>query len=383
MSKRRGNGEGSIYQRPNGRWSAQLSVHGRRLSYTGATHKECLEWVRKTRNQLEAGLNLAGANARMSEFLEQWLQSIKETVKPKTWIQYEHIVRGHILPDLSRVKLKDLRPDQIQALYNRKLNSGVSPNTVRLIHAVLHRSLRQALKWGLIPRNPASVVTKPKSARKEMKALHADQVRALLSVAKQGRNEALYYLAVTTGLRRGELLALRWDHLDWETGQIRILQQLQRINGMGLVFSEPKTTSGRRSVVLGPSVLEKLREHSKRQQLVRQFAGKRWQENGLIFPSSIGTPYEPRNLIREFKSDLKKAGLPNIRFHDLRHTAATLMLQEGIHPKVVQERLGHSQISITLDTYSHVLPSMQAEAAILLDALVESIPIEIEAETES
>jgi integrase len=205
-----------------------------------------------------------------------------------------------------------------------------------------------------------------------MKTLTQEQVRRLLAAARPSRLETVLCLAVTTGLRQGELLGLRWSDLDWHTGQLRVQRQVQRIGGQGLVFSEPKSASGRRVVVLGPTMIGKLRTHQERQELEEIVAGGRWQENDLMFPSTIGTPMEARNLARSFKALLKEAGLPEIRFHDLRHTAATLMLQQGVHPKVVQERLGHSQISLTLDIYSHVLPTMQEEAARKLDSLLEA-----------
>ena len=228
---------------------------------------------------------------------------------------------------------------------------------------------------GLLGRNPADAVIRPKLVKKEMKTLTDTQVQTLLLAVRGTRYEALYLLAVTTGIRQGELLGLRWSDLDWVTRQLSVQRQLQRLSGQGMVFSEPKSASGRRVIALGSATIEKLREHYKHQQLERLAAGGRWIENDLIFPTIIGTPIEGSNLIRNFKSRLHAYNLPNIRFHDLRHTAATLMLQQGIHPKVVQERLGHSQISMTLDTYSHVLPNMQEEAAQKIDELI--IPVAV------
>jgi len=208
--------------------------------------------------------------------------------------------------------------------------------------------------------------------------LDENQVQSFLLAARESRYQVLYFLAIATGLREGELLGLQWSDIDWVNRRIQIKRQLQRLpEGKGLTFSEPKSRSGKRVIVVGPVVLEKLRNHLNQQLLIRQFAGDRWQDNDLVFPSTIGTPMEWRNMVRDFKDTLKRAGLPDIRFHDLRHTAATLMLKEGIHPKVVQERLGHSQISLTLDTYSHVLPSMQEEAAQILDQLLTPISISV------
>jgi integrase len=299
------------------------------------------------------------------------LEAAKPSLRPKTWMQYTQIVRQHIIPNLGSIKLKDLRPDHIQSFYAAKQETGTSIRTVRLIHAVLHRALTQALRWGLITRNPSDAVDKPQPRRQEMRVLDADQAKLLLKAAEGDRLEALYHLAITTGLRQGELLGLRWSDLNWQTGRLHVQRQVQRITGQGLVFSEPKSDAGRRLVKLGSAVLDKLRAHRDRQEQERLFAGERWQENNLIFPSAFGTPMDPRNLSRQFKHLPKRAGLPDIRFHDLRHTAATLMFQQGVHPKIVQERLGHSSISITLDTYSHVLPSLQEDAADKLDTLLQ------------
>ncbi len=196
--------------------------------------------------------------------------------------------------------------------------------------------------------------------------------------AAKSRNAAYFYLAITTGLRQAELFGLKWSDLDWETLRLQVQRQVQRVRGNGLIFTDPKTATGRRVVILGKSTKTVLQNHLKRQQLERKFAGDKWIDNDLIFTSTIGTPVDHRNLFREFKKLLKEAGLPEIRFHDLRHTAATLMLQQNIHPKVVQERLGHSDISLTLNTYSHVLPGMQEEAAEKMDRLL--TPIEISGE---
>ena len=375
MSRKRGQNEGSIYRRKDGRWVAQVTIGGRLTCKYFKSQRECRDWLKTTNNQIEAGLTFKGAQVKLSEYLESWLGITKTAVKPKTYEQYDQIARQYIMPALGRMKLKDLRPDQIQTLYGERLKNGSSPRLVVMIHAVLHRSLNQALKLGLIGRNPASAVTRPKLQHKEMKTLDDTQVRHLLLAAKNTRYEALLQLAVTTGMRQGELLGLRWSDFDWNSRRLRVQRQLQRIEHQGLVYCEPKTKAGRRVIVLGKSTIEKLRLHYELQQLERQFAGDRWKENDLIFPSTIGTPNEPTNLIKHFKILLKQAGLPDIRFHDLRHTAATLMLQQGIHPKVVQERLGHSNISMTMDIYSHVLPSMQDEAADKIDALISLIDV--------
>jgi len=324
-------------------------------------------WLQDIRNQIQNGLTYTGAQLTVQIFLEGWLKTYKSSVLPNTIYQYRLTVKNRIIPALGRIKLKDLRPDQIQYFYNACLENGVSVRTTLLIHTVLHCALNQALKWGLIGRNPSQSVTRPKNKHKEMKILMADQVGVFLDAAKDTKYEVVYWLAITTGMREGELLGLKWSDLDWENKRLQVQRQVQRVRDVGLVFSEPKTAAGKRLIVLSTTVMVKLSEQKNHQEFIKQFAGYRWKENNLIFTSTVGTPVDWRNMYREFKSILKKADLPDIRFHDLRHTAATLMLQQGIHPKVVQERLGHSNISLTLNTYSHVLPSMQDAAAEKMD----------------
>jgi integrase len=372
MAKRSSKGEGTIYQRKDGRWWAQAVVDGHRLTHSARTKRECAAWLEQIRGNTERAPHPPADPSTLGGYLEEWLTRAKPYLRPKTWSQYSQVVHQHISPYLGNYDLGEVGPADIQELYGRLLSQGRSLFTLRITHAVLHRALRQAVRWGILDRNPCDGVDKPKPRRREMKTLTAGQIRRLLDEVEGTQFEALYYFAVTTGLRQGELLGLKWSDVDWSVPCFKVQRQLQRIASRGLVFAEPKTAAGRRVVVLGPSAVEKLRQHRQRRSKELEKSGKaRWQDSELIFPSSRGTPMGPRNLLRHFKVTLKKAGLPDIRFHDLRHTAASLMLMQGTHPKVVQERLGHSQISVTLDTYSHVLPSLQAEAAEKIDELIE------------
>ena len=374
MEKKRGQGEGSIYQRANGLWVAQVTIQGKHVSKSSKSKSICREWMRKMTTQIESGLTLSSAQISLIKYLNEWLTICESSVRPRTIDAYRKIVQLHIAPSLGNIKMKDLSSRQILALYSNKLESGLSPRTVLLIHAVLHRSLSQAVKLGMLGINPVLAVNRPKFKRKEMKTLTDSQVRTLLSIAEGSRFELLFWFAVTTGLREGELIGLKWSDLDWTGRRIGIQRQVQRLRG-GLVLTEPKTAAGRRVIALGVHTIEKLRHHQSNQAEERLVAGDAWRENDMIFPSTIGTLMDPSNLYHNFKRMLKRAGLPDIRFHDLRHTAATLMLQQGTHPKVVQERLGHSDISLTLNTYSHVLPGMQDEAAGKLDELLTPINI--------
>lgn len=375
MAKKRGNNEGSIHRRKNGTWRAQVTLQGRRRGHTGKTRRECQIWLREMLNQIDDGLSYEATNITYNKFLDNWLVSIEPTLRPTTHYQYSQIVRDYIIPTLGKIKLCELRPNQIQILYNSKRKSGLGIRTIQLTHSVIHRSLVHALRLGLIHRNPAATVICPKPEHQEMRIYDESQVSQFLVAASGNRNEALYHLAISTGMRQGELLGLLWTDLDWNNQTLLIQRQLRKIPGKGLSFQPPKTKYGRRMINLGSNTIERLREHQDLAQKERVKAGIRWQENNIIFPSKVGTPLDQRNLHRDFKSLIKVAGLPDIRFHDLRHTSASIMLNHGVPVIVVSRRLGHSKPSITLDIYGHMIPGMQAQIAEQIDELI--TPVEI------
>jgi integrase len=245
----------------------------------------------------------------------------------------------------------------------------LSARTVRYIHTTLHKALKQAVMDGLIPHNATDAVKPPQPTREEMHPLTPEQAKVLLQTAHEAgdRLEALYVLAIHTGLRQGEILGLKWDDVDLEDGSLQVRRTLA-ITKSGPVFTSPKTTSSRRSLELTSQALEAVKHHLERQLAEIDRVGSLWSENGLIFASETGEPLNRHNLTRRsFKSLLKRAGLPQIRFHDLRHTCATLLLTRNMNPKIVSEMLGHSTIAITLDTYSHVLPNMRNQAAAAME----------------
>jgi integrase len=307
--------------------------------------------------------------------MRDWLESRKSSLAPKTWHQYRTILERHVLPRIGRFKLLDLGCAHFSQLLAEMETSGAGARTLSLTRGVLHKALGDAVGSGLLLQNPVAAVPKRRYEPAEMRPLSADKARQLLSAARGSRQQALYHLAVTTGLRKGEILGLKWQDIDWERKRLSVQRQLQRIPGGGFSLVQPKTRRSARSVDLGGETTAILLEHKQRQDLERRAAGEHWVENDLVFPSTRGTPMDQRNLSREFKALLGRAGLPDIRFHDLRHTCATLMLMGGTHPKIAAERLGHSDISITLRTYSHVMPGLQQEAAEALDQLVGAIPV--------
>ena len=378
MTRKRGNNEGSITKLPSGSFRAQITLDGKRLNYTARTRKECQEWLRKTLNHIDEGLTFKGTQITTGEYLTGWLIDTKPSLRPKPAHQYGKLIENHIIPALGKVKLKDLRPGHINALYRNRLESGIGTRTIRYIHSTLHRALQVAVNQGLLTRNPASGCTPPRYVHDEMTIFNESQVTTFLIAARGSRHEALYTMAVKTGMRQGELLGLKWSDLDWTTGQLQVKRQVQRVKGQGFVFLEPKTRSGRRTVQLGEAMLQALRKHKEMQDLEKSFAGARWQEYDLIFASTVGTATDLNNLGKEFRKILATTGLPKIRFHDLRHTAASIMLKHNIPVLTVSRFLGHARASITLDIYGHLIPGMIEEVGKLMDDVITPVPVDLE-----
>jgi integrase len=375
MARIRGKNEGSIHQRDNGTWRAQVSLEGRRLSHTTKTRRECQEWLKKTIDQVDNGMTFSSTTVTVGEYLKNWLESAKASKRRNTWLGYEQLSRNYVIPNLGKVKLKDLRPDQIQSFYNRLLANEVGTYSIIKIHIMLHSALKQAVKFGLANRNPIDGAIPPKPPGEEMTILEESQASQLLVAAQGSRIEALLHLALATGMRQMELLGLKWTDLDWIKQTLKIERQLERSTSDQVKFVQLKTKYSRRTIDLGDQTIAAIQRQYDRQNEDRKLAGEHWKEYGLIFTTKVGTPINYRNLLRDYKLLLHKAGLPPIRFHDLRHTAASLMLNHSTPVIVVSRRLGHSKPSITLDVYGHLLPSMQAEVAQKIDDWI--TPVEL------
>jgi integrase len=373
VSRKRGNGEGSIHRRKNGGWCAQYEVYTakgpKRKSIYGKTRQDVAAKLAKAISDRDGGMVFDAENLRLGEYLDLWLRdSVKDTVRLTTYQGYERIARLHIKPVLGRVKLQSLTPVHARSLYRERLEAGLAPRMVQLVHTTLHKALKQAIHDGLIPRNVTEMVKAPQVKRKEFTPLSVEESKKLFEAAKGDRFETLYTLAVSTGMRQGELLGLKWEDVDLDRGTVQIRRTLSTANGEGFEFGVPKTAKSRRSIKLPTIALTSLKRHRKSQLEERMSLPGSYSDNGLVFPSRTGAPVYRQDLItRSFKPILKRAGLPNIRFHDLRHTCATLLLSQGVHAKYVQELLGHATISITLDTYSHVLPGMGDAASGAID----------------
>lgn len=374
--KRRGAGEGSIRKRVgrNGaiQYEARLTLtDGSRHSFYGATYEEARRKLAAAIRERDEGvLQLGDARQTVARYLASWLQIDRATVSEGSYEQHESRVRVHMLPALGRVRLLELTPQHIQHMMAGMLSKGLSPNTVRGVRGTLHKALADAVEQGMLARNVAAVTRPPRPRQAEMRVYDERQAQRLLETAAGTRMEALVTLALTTGMREGELLSLKWRNVSLDGRYLQVQTSQRRIKGRGLVTKETKTAHGRRKIELSDRAVDALRRHRARQAEERLALGAAWDDHDLVFPNRRGRPTgQSSNLNRDYIPLVRKAGLPYIRFHDLRHTAATLLLLKGVHPKKVSEMLGHSSITITLSLYSHVLPSMHRDAATAMDEL--------------
>lgn len=376
--RRRGNGEGSITRHMKSglymaRYWVETPTGPKRKTIYGKKREEVAEKLANALSDRNKGLVFDDANMTVGEYLDLWLfDCVRGSVSESTFSRDKYLVTNHVSPTLGRIKLKNLIALQLQGLYRERQDSGLSGSTVQKVHHVLHKALAQAVKWSLIPRNPADAVKAPTPTPKEMHPLSALEARRLLEAAQGDSLEALYVLAIHTGMRRGELLGLKWDDIDLENTTVRVRRTLARTdNGRRIALGEPKTKNSRHTVRLTPQAVDALKRHRARQAEEKLKSGAFYKDQGLVFTAEGGTPINPSNLRnRSFVPLLKKAGLPQITFHDLRHTCASILFSKSVHSKFVQELLGHASVAITLDTYSHMLPGMGGEAA---DAMGEAL----------
>lgn len=364
--KRRGKGEGSVFPRKDGRWTAQLTLEdGTQKQVHRKTRQEAHKALQQMLREQEQGMLATGSQQTMKQFMEYWLEEVhRPTIRTSSYANYRGILDKHILPALGHIQVQKLTVQHVQKFYASKLKEGLSPKTIKVYHAVLHNALSHAVYINLVSRNVSDLATKslPKQTRYEIQPLTTEQAQAFLETVKGHHLETLLILAITTGMRRGELLALRWQDIDFDNKHLQVCRSVRREAKRGLVVNEPKTQAGRRKVVLSSFLIEVLKQHRVRQLEVRLQAGTAWEDHGLVFCTKRGRLFDPTYMLVLFKKLLQDVGLPLMRFHDLRHSAATLLLAMGVHVKVVQELLGHSNITTTLNTYSHVLPSLQQDA---------------------
>lgn len=373
MARRRGHGEGTIRRRStDGRWEARVTIDGVPRSFYGKSQQEALEKQRRAEQDREIGIARLDERQTVEQYLRSWLASYEATVRYETWRRASQYVELHIVPIIGPIKLSRLSPQHVQALYANRIREGLSTSTVHHLHEVLHNALESALRFGLVARNVTSVVDVPRMRRHEMRCYSPEEARRLLMATEASGNRlhALYVLAVSTGMRLGELLALRWKDVELDACVLRVTATLKRDKENQWAWAEPKTRRSRRQIALSPIAVAALRAHHLRQYEERLKLGLAWTDYGLVFATEAGTPLYGGNVYRAFQRLQVRAGLPTIRFHDLRHTCATMLLSARVNPKIVSEMLGHASVAITLDIYSHVLPDMQQDAATVMGNLL-------------
>lgn len=335
-------------------------------------------------NSLETGSYIKPKKTTLGLFLEQWLQDYAATnTAPRTYERYAEIVRLHLIPNLGRIALTQLKPEHLQAYYAKALTSGringkggLSAQTVKHHHRILSEALRHALKWGLLARNVADAVDPPRPEKKEMTTVYTEDIGQLFEEAQKMEESSsipyytIVYMALHTGMRRGEILALRWSDVDLNLMTIYVNRSLQHLKNGTKIIREPKTQKSRRQISMTPSHALQLKDYQTAQSTLRLLANTPVKHDSLIFADLDGQPLNPDSITPGFAKIARRAGL-NLRFHDLRHTHATLMLKSGVHPKIVSERLGHATVSFTLDTYTHVVPGLQEAAAKAFDKVLE------------
>lgn len=360
--RRRARNEGSVYFiEKKGLWAGQITLpDGSRKFKYSKRQGDVKEWLLTARSELRKGILPNNDTITVSEFLDNYMETVgKHTLRPRTQEMYWSFIKVHISPSLGKIKLKDLGPNHLQTFYSQKIDAGLSKRTVQLLHGTIRRVLNQAVTWGLISRNVCSLVKAPRPIKRAATFYTKEQLNTFLASVREHRWYLIYLLLIYGGFREGEVLGIHVEDCDMVNRVINVRHAVLTLKG-GLVITEPKTESSKRAVTLPKIAYNELQRHL--EQLDRK--------QGLIFTTSSGRPVSPRNLIRHFKLALKAVGLPDIRIHDLRHSHASLLLASGVNPKIVQERLGHASVTLTLTTYSHVIPSLQEEVAQRLDKIM-------------
>jgi len=362
MSKR-GQNEGSIYKRPDGRWTSviNLGYQGGKLKrqyFYGKTREEVAGKLTEALQKHRQGLPVAFEKQNLGQFLERWLEdSVKPSVRPNTYSSYEQNVRLYLKPHLGSIQLSRLTPQHIQSFMNAQLKEGRSSRLINYQRTVLRCALNEAVKWNLVARNAAALVDPQRYIKGEIVPLNAEDANKFLEAIKGDPLETVFHVALSLGLREGEILGLRWQDVDLDKRIVHVRCSLQRIDKK-LRLVEPKTEKSKRTLPIPDSLLSSLRAHRTKQLEDKLAAGAEWQENGLAFTTSRGTPLSARNVIRSYHRLLAKGKLKRRRFHDLRHSCATFLLAKNIPARTVMDILGHSNISLTMNTYSHVMPEM-------------------------
>jgi len=358
-------GEGSIYQRKDGRYAAALRVEGKRKVYYGKTYKEAQEKLQQALYEKKQGMLATGPQQTLEQFLSHWIEHVqKPAVGIRSYINQRGVLYNHVIPVLGKVRMRQVTPEKLEMLYELlQQEKNLKGSTIKLVHATLHKAFGYAVRRNIIARNPCDLAIKPRTEKFDIQPLNEDQARRLVEIVRGDLLfEGLITITVTLGLRRGEVLGLKWDDIDFVNKCLYIRRSVGHLGRHGIIEKKPKTKSGLRKVNVPDFLIDILKLHRQRQEEQKVKKGTAWKNSGYVFCNTVGNFYHEGNLDKRYKRLLKDAGLPEVRFHDLRHSAATILISMGVNPKVVQELLGHSSITTTLNTYTHVLPTMQQEA---------------------
>lgn len=369
---------GQLIEREKGVWTVRIylgeDASGKRLYHNETTKgakKDAQKRLTQVLREKDSGVYVQSSVMTLNDFLDKWLaESASLKIRERTLNGYESLLKCHIREKLGAKRLSDVQLLEVQKLYNEMNKANFSPKTIRHVHNVLSSAFKQAVKWKMLMQNPCDFCDLPRQVKTEMKCFTPDEAKLFLEAAENEKFYALFYLAIETGMRPEEYLGLKWQDIDFEQRTLSVQRALVERRGGGFIFDELKTSRSRRSIPLSNSVINVLKIHRRNQLEERMKIGAGYQNFDVVFASEVGTPMMHRNLLRRhFKPLLAKAGLPDIRLYDLRHTTATLLLSAGQNPKIVSERLGHASIVLTLDTYSHVLPTMQRDATNEIEAI--------------
>ncbi len=394
---KRGQNEGSIYQRKDGRWVALINVgwvNGKRLrkSFYAATRKEVHEQLTKAVSDIQKGLRIMGEKQTVGDYLAWWLENVtRSTVRPATWASYEELVRIHLRPAFEKVPLSKLTPQHVRSFLNERLATGLSTRRVQYIHAILRAALNTAVKDQLLVRNAAAIVKPPRVIEKEVQPLTQEEARRFLKSIQGNRLEALFTVAISIGLRQGEALGLRWSDVDFEAGTLRIRYALQRLKerkASGFHLVEPKTKQSRRTIAIPKLTVSALAAHKAQQAQERQLAGSAWhtpvltcegasvEVDDLVFITRFGNPFHASTITHRFQALLTRAGIGHHRFHDLRHTAATLLAIQGVHPRAIQAALGWENLSM-LNRYAHFVEEQRQAVASAMESILTPVAVNV------
>lgn len=384
MGKRAAQGGGTIRQRPDGRWEARFTAGrdpgtGKQVqrSIYGDTQQEVRKKLAQAVAAVDNGEYQAPSKLTVGQWLDIWMENYLGGVKPRTNELYHQQVRHYIKPALGAVRLQALQAHTVQAFYNR-LNKekdgvpGLSPKSIRNIHGILHRALQQAVAIGYLRFNPADACILPRLEQRPIKPLDDQEIRNFLQAIKGHQYESLFIVDLFTGLREGEIVGLMWECVDFDNGTILIDKQIQRKQGGGYRIVLPKSNKGR-TITAAPSVMEVLRRQKKHQIEMRLRAGELWQESGFVFTDALGRHFNPYAIYKSYKRIVAKIGIPEARFHDLRHSYAVASLQAGDDIKTVQENMGHHTAAFTLDVYGHVTERMKKESAARMESFIKEV----------